>query len=187
MSTKAGEAFTCWDGTPASSLATCGEPEGVSGLRYLFPSLDDNLSSPAYTCDKVTYTNREKYTFSYDCRLAGETPQSSPQMVRYRYWTDSKVADKHYRAVFKGNGGSEPMYLDGEKVGTTYRSDGPMVNVGQGRYTIAFITVDGHMCLSMEGDSQSLLTEMLKEARFRVPSQVSGYAGAAPSETIWQR
>jgi hypothetical protein len=183
--TKSGTSFTCWDGTHASSLANCGVPEGVTGLRYVFPSLGENLTSSEHTCDMVNYTKRHKYTFSYDCRLAGETTQSSSQMVRYRYWTDVKVAAAHYRAVFKGYGSSEPMYLDGEEVGTMYRSDKPMQNVGQGRYAIAFITVDGHMCLSLEGGSESLVDEMLKDARFRVPGQFRGFAGDVPAETTW--
>ena len=178
--------FTCWDGTTASVLSDCGGPEGIAGMRYMFPSLADHLASAgSYSCRQVEYPKRDKYTVSYDCPLAGETAQSSTQLVRYRYWTDAKASLKHYRGVFS-EGGSQPFRLNGKEVGTVFSSNGPMAE-GNGRYAMAFVLLGGHMCLSVEGASQPLLDDMLKEARFRVPDQFKGHPGADASETTWQR
>lgn len=179
--------FTCWDGRLVPALTDCGGPEGIAGMRYMFPSLDEHLATPVtFDCTQVTYPKRDKYTVSYDCPLAGETAQTGKQLVRYRYWTDAKAALKHYRGIFKVGGSSQPFYLNGTKVGTVFSSDGPLAE-GNGRYAMAFVLLGGHMCLSVEGASEYLLDDMLKEARFRVPDQFRGHPGAQASETTWQR
>ena len=47
--------------------------------------------------------------------------------------------------------------------------------------------LDGHMCLSIEGSSPSLLSEMVTEARFRAAKELYGHSGDSPTEGRWDR
>lgn len=177
------DSITCWDGDQVESLDSCTSPEGVAGLKYVFPSLSDNLGGTTYDCAYVDYPNRPEFTFSYDCPLAGDSIDTAVQLVRYRYWTDTKVSLKHYKKVFK-DGDKSDFILDGRDVGTMYRSNTPDE---YGRYVTAFILFKGRMCLSVEGSSQSLLDDMLPEARFRAAADLHGFSGPAPAEGTWAK
>lgn len=175
--------YTCWDGGTAESLDSCGVPEGVAGLKYVFPGLATNLSGSIYSCSYVKYPKRDEFTFSYDCPASGSTMEHADRLVRYRYWEDGATARKHYRKVFS-DGGSRPFILDGRKVGTVYWNNSPKE---YGRYVRAFTLFDGRIVLSVEGSSPRLLDQMLREAQFRAADELYGYSGAAPSEGTWTR
>lgn len=175
--------YVCWDGGTAESLNSCGVPEGVAGLKYVFPGLAANLSGSTYSCSYVKYPKRTEFTFSYDCPASGSTLKDADRLVRYRYWEDGAVARKHYRKVFS-DGGSRPFILDGQNVGTVYWNSSPKE---YGRYVRAFTLFDSRIVLSIEGSSPRLLDQTLQEARFRAAEQLYGYSGATPSEGTWKR
>lgn len=174
--------FTCWDGAPARDASACDKPSGEDGLKYLFPSLSENLQSDLFACQYTDYPKRDKFTFSYDCPLPGESMESTAQLIRYRYWSDTKASLKHYRGVYK-DGTSEPLFLNGTNVGTVFRNTAPEE---YGRYVIAFALFNGRMVMSIEGSDYALLEEMLEQARFRAPDEFYGYRGDHPTEARWE-
>ena len=183
--TNTAVAYTCWDGVPVNNVASCSRPADEDGLKYIFPSLSKNLDGNTYDCTYTDYSNRRVATFSYDCPLAGQTNEATDQLVRYRYWSDSTVSRAHYRKVFD-QGTQEDFILDGQKVGTIYSNREPD-EFFYGRYVMAFLMLDGHMCLSIEGSSPSLLSEMVTEARFRAAKELYGHSGDSPTEGRWDR
>lgn len=177
---------TCWDGSSATDLASCGNPDGIGGMKYMFPTLKANLDDPGWDCEYDDYPSRKDgtETFSYDCWQSGATEESTDLLVRYRYWGDSMVSLNHYAKIYEEHI-QEPMILNGREVGTIFQSTEPL-SVAYGRYATAFVMLNGRMTLSVEAFTEDDLAALRDEqAVFRSPDEFSGFSGDSPSELTW--
>ncbi len=103
--------YTCWDGTETTGLGDCGTPSGELGLRYVFPSLADDLDSCVLDSPLIA---RRPGTTSYRC----EYPDG---FILYRYWADGADAREHFETHYTGKPVKSDLVLDGQVAGFTYR------------------------------------------------------------------
>lgn len=155
-------AVICWDSRGAGQLATCGQPRGRLGLRYIYPSL-------ASQWDRCAYKAYRQTTATYDCQFSGG-------LIRYRYWSNTAEARRHYERKYADADQSELM-LDGQAVGTIYRA----TTSGQGVLTMTAWWGGGHYSLSVEASQAAVREELWKRVAFRAPADLGGHRpGVAP-------
>lgn len=165
-SEPAGPAFICWDGRGASQADDCAPPKGRAGVRYIYPSL-------ATQWDRCSYMDYRPTTAAYDCSLAGG-------VIRYRYWSDTAEARRHYEGKY-AHADQSDLVLDGEAMGTIYRATTPV----KGVLTMTAWWGNGHYSLSVEASRRAVREELWKRVVFRAPADLNGHrAGVAPRNAV---
>lgn len=151
-------AFTCWNGRGADGLDSCGRATGTAGLKYIYPSLNDQW-------DRCKYVDYRPTTATYDCQL-------DEGVIRYRYWKDSAEAEQHYLEKYTSAEISE-FNLDGRPVGTMYRAT---KRDKKGIFSMTAHWGDGHYSLSVDAKSRAQQDELWGLVTFRAVADLQGYA-----------
>lgn len=149
--------YICWNGDEVSALESCSQPTRKAGLKYIYPSMNDQWSHCKYADLRPT-------TATYECTFADG-------IIRYRYWNDSVEADEHYRDKYV-SGNTSDFILDDTNVGTLYRSTGRDKN---GKFNLTARWGDGHYSLSVDSKTRAGQDALWKTVRFRALSDLSGH------------
>lgn len=149
--------YICWNGDEVSALQSCSQPTGKAGLKYIYPSMNDQWSHCKYADLRPT-------TATYECTFADG-------IIRYRYWKDSVEADQHYRDKYV-SGDSSDFILDDTNVGTLYRSTERDKN---GKFNLTARWGNGHYALSVDSTTRAGQDALWKTVRFRSLSDLRGH------------
>lgn len=157
-------AVECWNGVAVPDLTHCALPTGKAGLRYVYLSLNDQWGS----CTDIAY---RPTTDTFDCTIG------SRGLIRYRYWSDSDEAERHFTKQF-ATAKQAPLYLDGQDVGTLYRQD-KLVN---GTYKLSGLWLEGHFSFSVEAPTIADRDALQATVRVRSLEQMTGHPRDAAVE-----
>jgi hypothetical protein len=157
-------AAECWNGVAVPDVTHCALPTGKAGLRYVYLSLNDQWGS----CTDIAY---RATTDTFDCIIG------SRGLIRYRYWTDSDEAKRHYTKEF-AKGKHAPLYLDGQHVGTLYRQDKRVNEI----YKLSGLWLEGHFSFSVEAPTIADRDALFSTLRVRSLEQMTGHPKDAAVE-----
>ncbi len=149
--------YTCWNGKEVDSLERCIQPTGVAGLKYIYPSMNEQWSHCKYAAYRTT-------TATHDCTFADG-------VIRYRYWKDAAEADRHYRQKYATGEGSD-FVLDDNNVGALYRAT---KRDKGGKFTMTARWGGGHYSLSMDAKTRAGQDALWETVRFRALSDLRGH------------
>ncbi len=149
--------YTCWNGKEVDSLDRCSQPTGIAGLKYIYPSMNEQWSHCKYVAYRTT-------TATYDCTF-------TDGVIRYRYWKDSAEADRHYRQKY-ATGEASDFVLDDNNVGTLYRAT---KRDKDGKFTMTAHWGGGHYSLSVDSKTRADQDALWETVRFRALFDLRGH------------
>lgn len=148
----AAAAYRCWDGRNTASSADCTtQPDGIRGLRWVFPGADDCTRTPAN--GRVVYA---------ECTLTASSGGSVE--VHYSQWESTALGRRHY--------------LDG-KVRKTSRWRGLLrwdlvAQSGSHRFKSALMYPRAPWSVTVYGSSDADRDEVLARVQWRAPRNLRG-------------
>lgn len=151
----------CWDGTRTDRLSKCSEPEGLRGMRWIFPSFERRV------CRRGTAA-RPRLSF-FDCRTA--LRDGTPVEMHFSEWTRTELGVANYRA----NEGVQVERLASGRFRWLIFT--PQDRTGVGQWKVAFMLRNAPYSLTMYARSESARTRAIDELLdMRPASQVRGAA-----------
>jgi hypothetical protein len=87
--TSAGRQVTCWNGARVPRRGDCTKPEGLTGLRWVFPSLDRDFEG----CNRRLDVTPDPALWSWWCLVKGGADSEG---ISYGEWTEPGAARRFY-------------------------------------------------------------------------------------------
>lgn len=167
-SSQPGPGYVCWNGDRADDLLDCTDPRDASGVKYLYPSMQDMSSR----CARRELTTVDGIV--YECFFGQD------ELIRYRWYQDEDVARLHYEESY-ADVAPRPFLVDGEEVGTLYQRNGRE----KGVYRMSVLWHRDHFAFSVEAPTRARQRELLDLVRVRAVADLRGYAqGSGPREGV---
>jgi hypothetical protein len=154
---------TCWDDSVAPTAAGCGKPNGVEGLRWVYPSFDPE------TCPLVASKPARQF---WVCTTF-DTPSGQPAQIRYTWWHDPATGRAHYESKDRpGETMRTAIYgADGDIVRYVWRYPGVDHD---GQSTMSSMFVDLPYSMSVDAANASDREAVFKgKVRFRAPEKLT--------------
>jgi hypothetical protein len=168
----AGRQVTCWNGARVPGRGDCTAPEGLAGLRWVFPSLDRDFEQ----CNRRLDVTPDPSLRSWWCLVKGGDPGEG---ISYGEWTEPEASRSFYSRQY-----GTPAYnflVEGRPVGHRWIRQEP-TRSGFFKITVAYLNLPFSASLysrSEEGLERLCTALMVRSLRTfeAVPTDCTGRLG----------
>lgn len=153
--------FTCWNKQQVIRRGYCADPDGLAGLRWVYPSFHHNLAD----CRRRPDANPDPALRSWFCPAPGG---ASDDGIRYTEWQEVGDAKTHFDRVYDQAPSEAPFVVEGRPVGYRWARTDPNE---KGSYKMTMVYSKWPFSLSVYARSKADLEKVCSAVVVRTPQE----------------